>query len=209
MKKLFVLSAVAVLSVSSVFAQSVMHGLNLSFPQSSRTYDFDDLTYDADAEYSNIHINYNLMTMSRSKFSMILGIGMGSSDGEISANGTTIDGFEGFGMDFKFGCGFAPVNNGRMVLAIHGIAGLNLNSVTETKSPFEYEMWDFGFCAGADVVFGVRFADSFGMMAGLDVTFDLAGTGSVSPKNSSTSTDFSYTGTGVNVVPRIGVCWIK
>lgn len=202
MKKLIALAAIAFIAVASSFAQMrVMHALNLSFPQQSRTYEFDDLTEDYDVDYSNVQINYNMMT-AQNKFSMILGVGLGSAKCEFDE----ID-FDGVAMDFKFGCGFIPVNNGKIVLGIHGLFGLDLNMVDADTASLDATIWDYGVFVGADVVFGVRFADKFGMMAGLDITSNIIGVGALENNGMNKSWDYSYTG-GLNVIPRIGVCWM-
>ena len=231
MKKMFLIVTVsAVLSLTSVFAESgkIIQSLHLSVPIQTETWKSESSMISSrladkknnDILFYGVNLNWNRMTLGEGGFSFLFGMGLGATSA-ISDDFKGIDGNKGFNSDIKLGWGFAPLRSEKNILVFHGFFGFNFKYLTgsdtrtsdDCSADLDYTAEHFALALGIDALFIHRFSDSFGLMAGLDVSTTLYGfsfffidsSNQFVIENESYSFDFFGK---VNFVPRIGVCWI-
>ena len=232
MKKIVAIWFFIFSSLFSIFAEGlVVHSLNISVPFGHNTWDVDypaDAFFNADSKVGvnseEINFNWNRMTVGDEGFSFLFGMGVGFAAAEPKK--FVIDSMVGWNYAVKLGWGFAPVRTEKMILAFHGIATFNLkflfykeevsysadgsNKIVESET-YDYNVVDFGNAIGADVVFIYRPRPVFALMAGLDVTTNFIGFGFCEIDYTDSPSDLLpifYGFTGINITPRIGICWV-
>lgn len=191
-------------------------GLGFNVPVESRTLqDSDDNDFDLSS--TGFNIDFYRMTLNSSGFSFILGTDLGyitsDSDGD--------DIGSGFHYGLKLGWGGTPVNNGKVVLGIHGFFGIDGSIQTGTidmgVADMDTTLVDWSMPFGVDVIFAVRLTDTFGLQGGIDLytriweatvygweyDYDVGG------RNYSDSDSEVFSGffNGFNAKFRFGVCW--
>ena len=197
--------------------------LNFALPIERETWDFDDL---ADAEWSSLGFQFSWTNYKFNKngYSSLFGITLGYISGE-----TEMYNLEMNGLDFnlKFGWGVAPVAD-NLTIAMHVLMGVDFKAVEgdiETRnttrrsddydysgsSPKDLELSAtyFDLMIGGDFIIGYKLTESFGLVAGVDVTTNIFGFGFVSldgPYEDSWAIDYIFS--GINIVPHVGIAFI-
>lgn len=208
---------------SSHAEKTIVHTLNFSVPIERQTWE--DEGYSDNPSFWGISFNWNMLTVHKSGYSFILGLGHGGTGGKW--HNDTYGDVDPFGLDsnFKLGLGFAPLQNEKMILAFHGFWGFSTKIMFATDISYretgtdgrdrnsDFLIFDFTNVIGFDAVFAMKLSDVFGIMAGIDVSTNFIG--GVIYTESDSGSDFSddIWGFGVpfgkvNVVPRFGICWI-
>ena len=231
-KSIFLLSVAffAIFSVSAIFTeQKVVHSINLSLPYEHRTVEIEDIFADSEVNppdtvtlnYFSANFNWNRMAIYDSGFSFLLGMGIGFTTAVPQAFFT--DFLSGVRTDIKTGWGFAPINTDKMILAFHGFIAVNLRYLKAEEeraqtgsnanyTTYAYHIFDYDMPIGIDGVFVFKLGDSFALFTGLDLSTNLFGVGMYDAddhgEGGSEGYEFTYGFTGINVTPRIGICWV-
>ncbi|MBR1536669.1 MAG: hypothetical protein IJ630_07010 [Treponema sp.] len=228
MKKIFFLFLF--LSAFSLFAESTrVHTIHFSFPLEARTLNktnfparkYLDLDSNFKASYLGGCLNWNKLIFRENGLALLFGVGTGADFAKIPD--LSSDFFEGFLISGKFGLGFAPVKNKKIILAFHGFVGLNLRildletkyKVANISDEMNYRLEEFNFTSGFDGIFLVKLTERLGLFSALDISTVFAGHGSVEVSRSNDlssdygSKELKYKNilNGINIVPRIGLCW--
>ena len=221
MKKLLIAAAACCVMSVSAFAEFSVKSLNLSMPISQKTWDAEDDDTgdhtDIDSSSISFDVNYTTMSVKGGRdwgFSYLFNVGAGYTDTTLSPKGSSVDlDLTGGNINLKFGWGVAPLCREKIILAVHGFVAVDGSYVEGTKSFVDYYALDIDFIIGADCFCVIPLNDGFGLTAGLDIGVNAAGGGIFSGSNDSSTISFtkyfSYSGSGVTVTPRIGICWIK
>jgi len=213
-----------------IFAESEsFHTIHLSFPLETRTlktsdshsrkyFDFDK---SCKANYFGAFANWNRLSFKESGFSFLFGLEAGFTAAnipDVSSDffiGGILNTFGG-----KFGFGYAPLRNGKYILAFHGFSelkGFFLDYGTKYKvanisDDLSYTIQEFSFISGFDCVFIAKLSEKITLLTGLDISTIVLGFGSLDVTRSGSTDDseeISYTNffNGINVCPRLGLCF--
>ena len=118
-----------------------------------------------------------------------------------------------FDLNAKVGLGYAPFVND-FILAVHAILGVDMKYFGKSYQDFTEDIstWLFNFVGGADIVFGYRITERFGINAGVDVTVNLFGFGNRTKEFNYRNDNFetidyklNHVFSGFQIVPRVGV----
>lgn len=231
MKKVFILFTLAFLTIFPTFAhhddnELTVHSLHLAFPTGHNSWGFDSWMYgnnygDVNFPYFGTTLNWNRITIKEQGFTNLVGLNFGFC--AIEPKDFLIDSMYGFTTGVKFGWGYSPIHNDKFILALHGVLAVDLKFLTFTedyyfddsseKETLKYYAPDFSTSLGFDAVFAWRVRETFALFAGLDVTTNFFGVGSFSVESKSdryinNGIGFEYVLTGLNVIPRFGICWV-
>jgi hypothetical protein len=153
----------------------------------------------------------------KSGYSSVFGLTIGFLTGDVKDR---VD-LDGLDVNMKFGWGMAPISND-LVLALHFICGFDLkmlegdyvvkenNGSLQETVPYTYEATYVDAMVGGDVIVAYNISDSFGVIAGVDVTTNVFGIGSFSMESNveyidDDSIKLSYLFSGINIVPHVGM----
>ncbi len=225
MKKIVIAVLAAGVLAFSAFADGTkIKGLSLSLPVSSKTWnvdwfddDDDDDYIDVDSDSVSFDVNYNSMSVSSGEdwgFSFLFNVGAGYTSTTLSCEKWPVDyDLTGGNINLKFGWGVAPLCRENIILAVHGFIAVDGSYVEGTKLNTDYHAVDLDFMIGGDCFCVIPLSDGFGLTLGLDIAANAAGAGVLSYSTGDDDDDsgdaFTYSGSGVTVTPRIGICWIK
>lgn len=204
MKKL-VLAAIAVLMVSSVFAEArKIKSASVFYSNEKVTEKIEENGFSADKKikFNSIGLSYSSMGIWDSGLSSMFDIYAERTAAKDLYNDET-----GSGFGLKLGLGFAPLNTEKSVLAIHGFAGVDTKFLLGERpenSEEAYLMAFFNLISGADVRFAQKLGEKFGLYAGFDLYTNLCGKGFWTEDS---DTKFTTKTGGLGIQPRIGFCW--
>ena len=194
--------------------------LNFVIPIENETWDIDDL---GDVEWSSVgfEFSWTRYRINENGYSSVFGLSLGyiSGEAEPEKSSRSID-MEGMDFNLKFGWGMAPVM-GDVNVALHILMGVDFKMLenddfrigtSESSNSVEYSATYFDIMLGGDMVVAFQMTESFGLIAGVDVTTNIFGLGVLSLDADDWSTDDSwginYLFSGINIVPHIGLAFI-
>ncbi|MCR4627494.1 MAG: hypothetical protein K5640_07600 [Treponema sp.] len=206
MKKLIMALAVA-LMISAVFAES-KKVKSLSFTFASEKFTVKEefggsLSAEAKIKFTNLGLSYSTMKIKDTGFSTMSDIYIGRS-----STSDFLSDLAGLNAGLKLGLGYAPVNNEKTILALHGFAGFDTKLLLGEKQGYRddeaYLMTFIDLLAGIDVRLAQKLTNSLGLYAGLDLYTNLWGTAYWTEDSDTT---FKTKAGGFGIQPRIGLCW--
>lgn len=164
---------------------------------------------DGHTDFSSLGIEFNWtrLRVKPNGYSSVFGIGLGYNSGEID-NGFDVDGID---FNLRFGWGIAPVQgDGDLILAIHFIFGLDVKMLDEASEGYECSATYVDLMLGGDFILAYALSESFGVLAGADITTNVLGLGVLSVDSPKTDDSWliSYQFSGINIVPRLGIYFI-
>lgn len=213
MRKLMSFLFLALFFASGVFAEKILHNFDFSIPLEKQTWKFDDSNRDSiDAYLAGFNFDYSRMSIKDSGFSFIFG----AYSGYTFINSGEMDNtLEGLDMGVKFGWGGTPIDNGRIVLSVHGFLGINMKVAStdvdegydggEDTYTAEYTASEFGLKFGADAVLVFRLTNVLALNAGLDIYANFMGGATDYYDGYGT---FQVNG-GIGCVPRLGLTIVQ
>lgn len=197
--------------------------LNFALPIERETWDFDDL---ADAEWSSIGFQFSWTNykINKNGYSSLFGITLGFISGETEMYDTDMGGLD---LNLKFGWGVAPVSD-NLTIAMHVLMGVDFKAIegdvenrNKTRNSDNYYNDGYGsmnselsatyfdLMIGGDFIIGYKLTESFGLVAGVDVTTNIFGFGVVSLEGQyEDSWAIDYIFSGINIVPHVGIAFI-
>lgn len=178
-----------------------LQSFNFSIPIQSETYGLKSPDYDVDASHFGFGINWNRIRVEKSLYSSVVGLGVNYIMSEWDGGGKKDIKFSGLDANFKFGFGVSPLTD-RFILAIHLIfdidykmqkavfkkkiddykmfQGLGIpDEVAKTNLELKYTAHNLDLELGGDLVIGYQFTNSFGVLAGIDITTNMIGVGAL------------------------------
>ena len=178
-----------------------LQSFNFSIPIQSETYGLKSPDYDVDASHFGFGINWNRIRVEKSLYSSVVGLGVNYIMSEWDGGGKKDIKFSGLDANFKFGFGVSPLTD-RFILAIHFIfdfdykmqkavfkkkigdykmfQGLGIpDEVAKTNLELKYTAHNLDLELGGDLVIGYQFTNSFGVLAGVDITTNMIGVGAL------------------------------
>ena len=182
MKKQLLLLLIAACALVSAWAdKTTVHSIHLSVPIEHQNWT--DEGYSDNPDFWGIDANWNMMSVRDSGFSFIIGLGAGAT--KVDWNNDFYGDVDPSGADFNFklGIGYAPIHKEDMIFALHGFWALDMKLLTASASYYDVDtycesdflMLDTVNVLGIDGVFAMKLSDSFGIMAGLDISTNLFG----------------------------------
>ncbi len=178
-----------------------LQSFNFSIPIQSETYGLKSPDYDVDASHFGFGINWNRIRVEKSLYSSVVGLGLNYIMSEWDGGGKKDIEFSGLDANFKFGFGVSPLTD-NFILAIHVIfafdykmqkavfkkkigdykmfQGLGIpDEVAKTNLELKYTAHNLDLELGGDLVVGYQFTNSFGVLAGVDITTNMIGVGAL------------------------------
>lgn len=178
-----------------------LQSFNLSIPIQSETYGLKSPDYDVDASHFGFGINWNRIRVEKSLYSSVVGLGVNYIMSEWDGGGKKNIKFSGLDANFKFGFGVSPLTD-NFILAIHLIfdfdykmqkavfkkkigdykmfQGLGMpDEVSNTNLELQWTAHNLDLELGGDLVIGYQFTQSFGVLAGVDITTNMIGVGAL------------------------------
>jgi hypothetical protein len=178
-----------------------LQSFNFSIPIQSETYGLKSPDYDVDASHFGFGINWNRIRVEKSLYSSVVGLGVNYIMSEWDGGGKKDIKFSGLDANFKFGFGVSPLTD-RFILAIHFIFGFDYkmqkavfkkkigdykmfqglgipDEVAKTNLELKYTAHNLDLELGGDLVIGYQFTNSFGVLAGIDITTNMIGVGAL------------------------------
>lgn len=158
-------------------------------------------------EFSSLGIEFNWsrFRINPNGYSSVFGIGFGFNSGELEDR-TDIDGID---FNLRFGWGISPIQE-KFILAVHFLLGLDFKMLDDETQGFNCSATYADLMIGGDIILAYAISDSFGVLAGTDITTNVLGLGILS-KDSPLADDswlISYQFSGINIVPRLGLFFI-
>ena len=148
-----------------------------------------------------------MLTVYDNRFTMIWGGGIGYTKASLEEKFGDTD-LDGIHLTGKFGAGFAPLNTEAMTLAFHGFMGINARPISGSANDVDYSVAPVGLALGADVFYVYRISPKFGLNVGLDLSFDIIGSGTYKIEAGNNKYEYDLGYTSFNLEPRIGACLI-
>ena len=158
-------------------------------------------------EFSSLGIEFNWsrFRVNPSGYSSVFGIGFGFNSGEIEGR-SDIDGID---FNLRFGWGLSPIQE-KFVLAVHFLLGLDFKMLDDERQGYDRSATYADLMVGGDFILAYAISESFGILAGTDITTNVLGLGVLSIDSPRTDDTWiiSYQFSGINIVPRLGIYFI-
>ena len=149
--------------------------------------------------------------LAESGYTSLFGLGAGYTSGDLKDTllAEKIK-FSGLELNMKWGLGFAPVSN-NFIVAVHFFCGVNAKLAYGKVDVDGKQINPIAIYAdaiiGGDVIVGYQILESFGVIAGLDITTNAVGIGGYSREMTKASkvTQLNYVFSGTNITPHFGM----
>ncbi|WP_191013562.1 hypothetical protein [Treponema zioleckii] len=207
MKKLLALAAVAIFSVSALFAENTFH-VGTYFPITNLTVSDDDTDSETDFSSTGVGAFFDYTHVANGGFTFKIGTGIAyasTSDVKSYVNNEDLSGVD---FDFFVGLGGSPIHNEKMTLSITGNTGLRVQNLSKTEtflgSEITTDTLSILFFIGPEVSYTIRFNEHVGLFGNLGVLYNV---GVAAFKEIDDDVRVGYAATGFNIQPKIGVAF--
>lgn len=187
----------------------ILQSYNFSIPIESENWEVKSEKHEWKS--TSYELNWTRYKTYESGYTSLFGLGAGYISGDLKDTlfAEKIK-FSGLELNMKWGLGFAPVSN-NFIVAVHFFCGVNAKLAYGKVDVDGKQINPIAIYAdaiiGGDVIVGYQILESFGVIAGLDITTNAVGIGGYSREMTKASkvTQLNYVFSGTNITPHFGI----